>query len=140
MDRQEIESRINKLETELSFKRATGRTSRIVNHTIEEFFQKPKGTAIEIGDHYIGFNMGVDKKQGKVVFDISHGRTGNVQYRTAARMVARKIKDRLDHEYPNVAYELDINHYPLTITRKSETNEERLRKEIVELKLMLEDI
>lgn len=136
MNKEDLNYRLHELENELSFNRATGRTKRIVNNTIEEFFQKPMGTPIEIYDHYTGVNYGYDEKNKRGLFDTSHMEHRNdIDAKRANLMLAQMIKDRLDHEYPGVEYELDIRTcYPFTITRKSETRSERLQREINEIK------
>lgn len=137
MNKEDLEYRLHELENELSFHRATGRTKRIVNNlTIEEFFQKPMGTPIEIYDHYNGVNYGYDEKNKRGLFDTSHmGHRNDIGAKRANLMLAQMIKDRLYHEYNGVEYELDTRTcYPFTITRKSETLSERLQREINEIK------
>lgn len=136
MNEEDLEYRLHELENELTFHRATGRTQRLVNETIEKFFQKPLGTPIEIQDHYTGVNYGYDEKNKRGLFDASHmGHRNNIGAKRANLMLAQMIKNRLDHEYPRVEYELDVRTcYPFTITRKSETLSERLQREINEIK------
>lgn len=118
MNKEDLEYRLHELENELSYHRATGRTKRIVNNTIEKFFQEPMGTPIEIYDHYTGFNIGYDKEHNRGLFDTSHDDGRNkIGEKRANLILAQMIKDRLDHEYPGVEYELDVRTcYPFTIT------------------------
>lgn len=136
MDKEDLEYRLQELENELSFNRATGRTQRLVNETIEKFFQEPMGTPIRIEDHYMGFNIGYDYESKRGLFDTSHAEhRNNIGAKLADINMANIIKKRLENEYPGVEYEIDVRTcYPFTITRKSETLSERLQREINEIK------
>lgn len=135
MNKEDLEYRLRELEDELAYHRATGRTQRLVNNTIEKFFQEPMGTPIEIQDHYTGFNIGYDKEHNRGLFDTSHVDDRNVVGAKRANLeMAVIIENRLENEYPAVQYEFDLTNYPFTITRKSETLTERLQREINEIK------
>lgn len=135
MNKEDLEYRLRELEDELAYHRATGRTQRLVNETIEKFFQKPMGTLIEIQDHYTGVNYGYDKEHKRGLFETSHMEYRNdIGAKRANHIMAEMIKNRLENEYPAVQYEFDLTSYPFTVTRKSETLSERLQREINEIK------
>lgn len=135
IDEYAIKQRIYDIQFELSAQRASGRSSRIVNDVIEEFFQKPIGTEIIVQDHYYGANHGM--RNGKHYMDTSHkdyrmGHDGS-NVRKASELVLRKVVRRLETEYPGVEFEISKGAYPYYIKRKSKTKREILNDELYEL-------
>lgn len=86
-------------------KRATGRTTKLVDAYIQKFFQEPKNTPIFISDHYDS--------------TYSH------------HMLLQKICKRLDTEFSGVSYK--SNYTDNSIMRITPTPRERLEEERIDI-------
>lgn len=128
-----IKDRIYEIKGYLAQKRATGRTSRLVNEIIEDFFIKPCCEQILIEDHYMGFNTGI--VDGKNYTDNSHHHNYSDEFeahKMACAMLAEKVKLRLDTEYKGIKYKITSN-YPYTLTRLQKTRAEEYNEELEKL-------
>lgn len=87
-------------------KRATGRSTRIVDDIIQDFFNKPIGTIIPIYDHFNGVNFNFKNPDRS---DYGHyGRYSN-RYgimRQADERILKVVKGRLKYEHGNVKYKV----------------------------------
>lgn len=90
----------NKLFVEM-FK-ATGRSTRLVDELIQEFFEKPIGTKIPVYDHY------GDRKADEFLLEM--------------------VLKRLDFEHPSASYKVHKGEH-ITIERTSRTYHEEVKEE-----------
>ena len=93
-------------------KRATGRTTKLVDAYIQKFFQEPKNTPIFISDHY--------------------------DNRYSHYMLLQRICKRLDTEFSGVSYK--SNYTDNSIMRITPTPRERLEEERIDILNKLKQI
>lgn len=86
--------------------RATGRSTRIVDGIIQDFFNKPMGTIIPIYDHFNGvnFNYRNPSKSDWCHIDRETERWGI--FRQADRNILKKVEGRLQCEHGGVKYKI----------------------------------
>lgn len=99
--------------------RATGRSTRLVDSIIQEFFTKPMGTIIPVADHFTGINF---NHFDPIRSDWGHfGRKANRWgiMRVADKHVLRVVEGRLKNEHGGVKYKV-ITGNPSEQERRNE--------------------
>lgn len=141
MEEWHISSEYDFLKSIVEEKRATGRSTRIVDRIIQDFFEKPIGTIIPIYDHFNGvnFNYSNPSKSDWCHTDRRSERWGIM--RQADRNILKRVEGRLRNEHCGVKYKIITGNprlqternedlvYSYAIIRKTPTNEERLKLE-----------
>ena len=134
MEEWRISSEYDFLKSIVEEKRATGRSTRIVDRIIQDFFEKPIGTIIPIYDHYYSNTS----KSDWCHTDRRSKRWGIM--RQADYNILKRVEGRLRYEHCGVKYKIVTGNpllqtkrnedlvYSYAIIRKTPTNEERLEQ------------
>lgn len=106
--RKNLKEQISECEKILYYKRASGKTQRMVNKLVEELFQQPIGTEIFIKEEFLNTN----EEQNMIL--------------------AHMLEYRLNTEYPNVKYKITRKkggrYFAVRLSKTlKETTEEKLR-------------
>lgn len=104
--------------------RATGKSTHILNEIINDFFEYPIGTPIEIYDHYE--YEGYDKDKKIMVCNTK-----------ARENMLNMVRKRLANEYPNIEYSVKHNSGTIYIYRKTPKLRERNMGRIKEIQHLL---
>lgn len=105
--------------------RATGRSTHILNEIINDFFENPIGTPIEIYDHYE--YKGYDKDKKRIVCNTK-----------ARENMLNMVRKRLASEHPNIEYSVEHNSGTIYIYRKTQKRREANMGRIKEIQHLLE--
>ena len=126
--------------------RASGRSTRIVDDIIQQFFQKPMGTIIPIYDHFTGvnFNFSNPSRSDYCHNDKRTERWGII--RQADHFILKRVEGRLKYEHGGVKYKIivgsphmqEMRHedviYSYAIVRETPTCKEKLEQILKECK------
>lgn len=104
--------------------RATGRSTYILNEIINDFFENPIGTPIEIYDHYEYKGYDKDKKI-------------KVCNNMARENMLNMVRRRLASEHPNIEYSVEHNFGTIYIYRKTQKRREANMGRIKEIQHLL---
>lgn len=141
-----ISSEYDFLKSIVEEERATGRSTRIVDRIIQDFFEKPIGTIIPIYDHFNGVNFTYSNpsKSDWLNTDRRSERCGIM--RQADRNILKIVEGRLKYEHCGVKYKIITGNprlqternedlvYSYAIIRKTPTYKEKLEQFLKECK------
>lgn len=135
-----LSAEMEHLTDRINQKRMTGRSTRIVDDIIQDFFTKPMGTIIPIYDHFSGvnFNFSNPSKSDWCHTDRRTGRWGIM--RQADHFILKRVEGRLKYEHGGIKYKIITGNprmqeerredvvYSYAIVRETPTLEERLKE------------
>lgn len=119
--------------------RATGRSTRIVDGIIQDFFNKPMGTIIPIYDHFSGTNFNWHHPERSDWCHINRGDRWGIM-RQADRNILKIVEGRLKYEHGGVKYKIMVGNprvqeerheelvYSYALIRETPTFKERLEQ------------
>lgn len=136
---------IDFLKNSVEQERATGRSTRIVDGIIQDFFNKPMGTIIPIYDHFSGvnFNRLHPEKSDWCHMDRRNERWGVM--RQTDRNILKRVERRLKYEHGGIKYRIITGNqrrqeelhtdvvYSYAIVRETPTFKERLEQLLSQL-------
>lgn len=120
--------------------RETGRSTRIVDAIIQDFFNKPIGTIIPIYDHFNGVNFNYRNPSKSDWCHIDRGVERWGIMRKADRNILKKVEGRLRCEHGGVKYKIIVGNprmqeerheefvYSYALIRETPTFKERLEQ------------